>query len=466
MPKSNSGSGTENLYIVSFMHPDNVHTIYLIDTPGFDDTSRSDGDILAHIAHYLSVSYANSIYIHGIVLLHRISDNRVSGTSRRNIAMFKELVGVEAYENVAVATTMWWNGEHELNLRKERELQEEHFKDILSNGGRMFKLTAGIGPEEAAAAAKEQAMEVIAHLMAKAREGPIVMKIQSEMVDEGLTLDKTAAGKAVDGNVEHARMEYEAQLQEVRREIADALRKQDSAAVRVAREMHRELDLKDHMIAQERAALQTSLLEMHINEEARMKDRFNQLELQWKEAAQKKEQELKIMEERLAELQRATAADGEARRRKAEEEEHQVELQSGQHQQDKDEDLSLRQAADAKWTARLAELKAEVEEHRQKESEQLAGAEWARRRQRREVKRIKKELAALQQDIAIKETAISKVKQGFSKGAMSGMVNGVASGIASAGEHVSENPSLKHDTDSSVLIVIPIVLGGMFCSVM
>lgn len=40
---------TSNLSITSFKHPDNVHTIYLLDTPGFDHTGRSDIDILTNI---------------------------------------------------------------------------------------------------------------------------------------------------------------------------------------------------------------------------------------------------------------------------------------------------------------------------------------------------------------------------------------------------------------------------------
>ena len=113
--------------------------------PGFDDTNRSDIDILTHIAHYLSVSYANRIYISGILFLHRISDNRVTGTTRRNITLFKELVGDTAYENVAVATTMWWEGEEEMNVRKEDQLRKEDFRDVLEHGGRMCRYTAGVG---------------------------------------------------------------------------------------------------------------------------------------------------------------------------------------------------------------------------------------------------------------------------------------------------------------------------------
>ncbi len=69
-------TGTEDLAIFNF--PLQGYNVYLIDTPGFDDTNRSDVDTLKLIAHYLSVSYANRVCIGGIVYLHRISDNRVT----------------------------------------------------------------------------------------------------------------------------------------------------------------------------------------------------------------------------------------------------------------------------------------------------------------------------------------------------------------------------------------------------
>ena len=423
------------------MHSDNVHNIYLIDTPGFDDTDRSDVEILTQIANYLSVSYANSIYISGIILLHRISDNRFSGSSRRNITMFKELVGEMAYENVAIATTMWWNGEHEMNLKKEKELQDEHFSDILSSGGTLFRLTGGLEAVDSAGA-REQAMDIIAHLMLKAKEGPVVLRIQNEMVDETLALNRTAAGKVVETAVEVSRKEFEAQLQEARKEIADALRNQDSAAARVAREIHRELDEKDQKIVREQEALQKSLIEMYAKEEARVKKRIDQMELQWKEAAQKKEQELREVEARLAELQRTTEAEAEATRREEEQRVQQIQQQLNQERhthhpqrrQEETEEMTSWSAIDAKWKARMAEQALQADQYRRRETQRLAKAEDARGRQEKEVLRLKKEMVALRQSIATKEEATSKVKEGFKKSTLSGIISGLASGTATAGK--------------------------------
>lgn len=67
--------GTSGLAIFSVEREGRI--IYLIDTPGFDDTNRSDIETLRSISHYLSISYANRVSISGILYLHRVSDVRL-----------------------------------------------------------------------------------------------------------------------------------------------------------------------------------------------------------------------------------------------------------------------------------------------------------------------------------------------------------------------------------------------------
>ncbi|KAH9436696.1 hypothetical protein MCOR02_000365 [Pyricularia oryzae] len=84
-----------------------TQTVFLIDTPGFDDTNRSDSDVLREIASWLTNSFRNKILLHGIIYLHRISDPRMQGSARKNLMMFKKLCGDDALKKVILATTMW-----------------------------------------------------------------------------------------------------------------------------------------------------------------------------------------------------------------------------------------------------------------------------------------------------------------------------------------------------------------------
>ena len=83
--------------------------MYLIDTPGIDDTRRGDTEVLEDVAFYLSKIYEQDIKLAGIIYLHRITDVRISGSSLRNLKIFKALCVEEknVFKHVVLATTMW-----------------------------------------------------------------------------------------------------------------------------------------------------------------------------------------------------------------------------------------------------------------------------------------------------------------------------------------------------------------------
>lgn len=60
-------------------------TVWLVDTPGFDDAHLSDTDVLREIATWLSNSYKDTAKLHGIIYLHRITDNKLGGSAMRNL---------------------------------------------------------------------------------------------------------------------------------------------------------------------------------------------------------------------------------------------------------------------------------------------------------------------------------------------------------------------------------------------
>ena len=67
---------------MDFLASDNQsYDVYFADTPGFDDSSRSDTDVLKNIVYWLGVMREKSIKLSGIIYLHWITDNRVGGTA-------------------------------------------------------------------------------------------------------------------------------------------------------------------------------------------------------------------------------------------------------------------------------------------------------------------------------------------------------------------------------------------------
>jgi len=68
---SSSIKGTDRVEAYQFMYSPSIR-ITLFNTPGFDDTMRSDTDILEEIAEFLSHTYKQDVLLSGILYFHRI----------------------------------------------------------------------------------------------------------------------------------------------------------------------------------------------------------------------------------------------------------------------------------------------------------------------------------------------------------------------------------------------------------
>ena len=98
--------GTQEISVFPFEYNEYT-TVHLVDTPGFDDTERTDFNILQEIASFLKVSFQAGLKLNGIIYLHRSSDNRLQGSSMRSMSLFHKIIGGSVYENIVLATTMW-----------------------------------------------------------------------------------------------------------------------------------------------------------------------------------------------------------------------------------------------------------------------------------------------------------------------------------------------------------------------
>ncbi|KAK2674554.1 hypothetical protein RAB80_009538 [Fusarium oxysporum f. sp. vasinfectum] len=95
--------------------------IYLLDTPGFDDTNRSDTEVLKEIALCLTKTYEDNIKLSGILYLHRITDRRMGGSAKKNLMMFRKLCGKDSLMNAILITTMWEDEYAAIGERREQE---------------------------------------------------------------------------------------------------------------------------------------------------------------------------------------------------------------------------------------------------------------------------------------------------------------------------------------------------------
>ncbi|KAJ4301515.1 hypothetical protein N0V90_003608 [Kalmusia sp. IMI 367209] len=182
-------TGAGKSYFVNQLKPNSVaegHSLKsgVVDTPGFDDDEDSDAEILAKITRFLTAQYRLGICLKGIIYLYPITQNRFSGSARRFLETFRQLCGDHALSNVALVTTMWSKIEVNDGLRREVELQDAYWGDLISNGANVFQYNGTQGMAE-----------TIAGLLLSRDD--VVLKIQQELSDDKCELNRTSAGSAL-----------------------------------------------------------------------------------------------------------------------------------------------------------------------------------------------------------------------------------------------------------------------------
>jgi len=117
-------------------HPTHGYPVFFVHTPGFDDTYKSDAEILAMIIAWLKK--ARNAKLATILYLHRISDNRVAGSAMINLRTFLSFFRQRAMPNLIIATTMWNELRmEEIGVNREEELKECFLKDMVADGCRI-----------------------------------------------------------------------------------------------------------------------------------------------------------------------------------------------------------------------------------------------------------------------------------------------------------------------------------------
>ncbi|QRV80137.1 50S ribosome-binding GTPase [Ceratobasidium sp. AG-Ba] len=237
--------------------------VIIYDTPGFDDSQVSDTDILRQIATFLTYSHERGVgRASGIIFVHDINNPRVSGTSLKNLRMFKGLVGDETLKNVVFVTNKWSSPpspEHEAR-QKELETTGKYFGNAIQQGARVFRGGRDVRPEDVA-----ELLDMF--LPCK----PSSFQIQKEMA-EGLDLASTVAGRELGRELEQIQQKHREEVAELRKLMEDA-RDQDRAlyeelqaekheAQKVAEEAERKQEELRSTLEEERRELAAKLGEL------------------------------------------------------------------------------------------------------------------------------------------------------------------------------------------------------------
>ena len=205
--------------------------LHLIDTPGFDDTHKSDTDVLRDIAAWLGTTYRNGILLSGIIYLHRISDPRMSGGAMRNLHMFKALCGKDCFRSVILATTFWNSIDGRQAIRNECELKttEEFWGEMIAMGSSYTRHTGD----------KQSAWRILDFMIQ--RRHPFRATIQQEMVDGKLDLIETKAGKQLSADLIAMEEKHVKKMRELEESYQAAQIEQDQRSMKRIAELHERL---------------------------------------------------------------------------------------------------------------------------------------------------------------------------------------------------------------------------------
>jgi hypothetical protein len=206
--------GTEKVGVYKCSLP-RIPRFFLVDTPGFDDSDRSDAEVLKELAKHLAAAYSSKIKLTGLIYLHRIMDTRFGGASGRNLRTFKKLTGKDNLGSVVLATTFWKKPLSSDDVAKETQLNTDPrfgWATMLDEGATSMRQD---GSADSGAA-------IIRHLVDQKRE--VSLQIQTEMVDQGKTIAETEAGSEV---ISVMYKKHEEAMAKLREDFEEALKDRD-----------------------------------------------------------------------------------------------------------------------------------------------------------------------------------------------------------------------------------------------
>jgi len=273
------------------------HTILLIDTPGFDDTTKSDTDILKEIAAFLASTYQKGMRLSGVIYMHRISDVRMGGISRRNFSMFRQLCGDESLMNVLIVTNMWGEVDHKVGEDREAELrnQDIFFKPALDKGARLLRHQNTLSSAQA-----------IVYCILENR--PMALQIQQELVDRRMDISQTAAGTVLNRELMEQARKHKEELREIQAEMQAAIRAKDEETRQELEEAAQKLKAEMLRVQTESQGLRSSFN----NEKARMERQMKEMAEAAARAAEEYQRQMQALDNQLRDAVQASSAERDA----------------------------------------------------------------------------------------------------------------------------------------------------------
>ena len=208
--------------------------IILVDTPGFDDTKRSDLDVLREVYQWLKDAQDENRKLNAIFYLHNITDNKMRGSAVKSIHVFRKLCGENFYPNLLLGTNFWRivkpSSMVGAELREAQLRSEDTFWKAMINGGsRVARI-----PDT-----RSEALKLLCEMAAKTAE---VLDVQVEAVSLGRSFENLTVQDTMDPAAAAARRRQQQEREALEQRAKKAREDAAAEAERKRAEMQRRLD--------------------------------------------------------------------------------------------------------------------------------------------------------------------------------------------------------------------------------
>lgn len=194
---------------------------FLIDTPGFDDTVKTDAQVLQSIAACLADMHEGltfeglEVTLSGIIYVHSVCDERMTGSMMKNLTMFPLLVGQSNMEHCVLVTSKWGIVGPREGGSRESELVGNYWGELLAGGAHIARFEDGTS----------SALDIV---KLSCSAGLFTPQLTQEFAIQGMPLHRTAAGRAIDKDIAKAYERQEKDLEKWRKEYQEALEAGDA----------------------------------------------------------------------------------------------------------------------------------------------------------------------------------------------------------------------------------------------
>ncbi|KAI6146549.1 hypothetical protein EDD17DRAFT_99746 [Pisolithus thermaeus] len=153
----------------------------LVDTPGLNDGERLQGTAFRDISKWLEDTYQRSIRLTGVIYTHDVTGNNWSSTDVQSLELLGHLCGNEAADRVRLVTTTCGRVE-ELDVDNVEGIPGiADWRSFIEAGARLKRFDN----------TSEGAWRIVEGLENTKK----ALLLQKELVDRGMRLEDTAAGK-------------------------------------------------------------------------------------------------------------------------------------------------------------------------------------------------------------------------------------------------------------------------------